>query len=81
MIECSGTGDCLLIRLLTPIEAGIVSHSGNRYAQAYAHRNTWCNTYPMEKKSDAHETLSLMFCIRMGPKHSGNGWSEQTGYG
>ena len=61
MIECSGTGDWLLICLLTPIDAGIVSHRGNRYAQVYAHRNTWRKAYPMEKKSDAHETLALMF--------------------
>ena len=24
------------------LEAGIVSHRGNRYAQVYAYRNTWC---------------------------------------
>ena len=38
------------------LEAGIVSHRGNKYAQVYAHRNTWCKAYPMAKKSDAHET-------------------------
>ena len=43
------------------IEAGITSHRGNRYAQVYGHRNTWCNAYPMAKKSDTHETLSLLF--------------------
>ena len=60
MIECSGTGDCLLICSDT-LEAEIVSHRGNKYAQVYAHRNTWCKAYPMAKKSDAHETLSLLF--------------------
>ena len=43
------------------LEAGIVLHRGNEYAQVCAHRNTWCNAYPMAKKSDAHETLSLLF--------------------
>ena len=42
-------------------EAGIVSHRGNKYAQVYAHRNTWCKAYPMTRKSNAHETLSLLF--------------------
>ena len=42
------------------LEAGIVSHRGNKYAQVYAHRTTWCKAYPMALKSDAHETLSLL---------------------
>ena len=43
------------------LEAGIVSHRGNKYVHVYAHRNTWCKAYPMAKKSDGHETLSLLF--------------------
>ena len=43
------------------LEAGIVLHRGHKYAQVYAHRNTWCKAYPMAKKSEAHETLSLLF--------------------
>ena len=43
------------------LEAGIISHRGNRYVQVYAHRNTWCMAYPMAKKTDAYETLSLLF--------------------
>ena len=43
------------------LEAGIVSHRGNKYAQVYAHWNTWCKAYPMARKSNAHETLSLLF--------------------
>ena len=43
------------------LEVGIISYRGNRYAQIYAHRNTWCKAFPMAKKSDAHETLSLLF--------------------
>ena len=29
------------------LEAGIVSHRGNKYAQVYAQRNTWCKAYLM----------------------------------
>ena len=43
------------------LEAGIVSHRGNKYAQVYALRNTLCKAYPMAKKSDAYEQLSLLF--------------------
>ena len=43
------------------LEAEIGSHRANKYAQVYAHKNTWCKAYPMAKKSDAHETLSLLF--------------------
>ena len=43
------------------LDAGIVSHRANKYAQVYAHRNTWCKAYAMATKSDAHETLSLLF--------------------
>ena len=32
------------------IEAGIISHRGNRYAQVYSQRNTWRKAYPMAKK-------------------------------
>ena len=60
MIECSGTGDCLLICLLTHLRQGLL-HTGEINAQVYAHRNTWCKAYPMTKKSDAHETWSLLF--------------------
>ena len=49
------------------LEAGIVSLKGNRYAQVYAHMNTWCKAYPMAKKSDAHETLSLLFAQERVP--------------
>ena len=52
----------LPVDLLTDtLEAGIVSHMGNKYAQVYAHRNTWCKAYPMAKKSAAHEILSFLF--------------------
>ena len=41
--------------------AGIIPLRWNRYDQVYAHNNTWCKAYPMAKKRDAHETLSLLF--------------------
>ena len=47
-------------RLHDTLEAKIVSHWRSRYAQVYTHRHTWCKAYPMAKKSDAHETLSLL---------------------
>ena len=43
------------------LEARIISNRGNRYAQVNAQRNTWCKAYPMAKKSDAHETIPLLF--------------------
>ena len=47
------------------LEAGIFSHRGKRYAQVYALRKTLCKAYPMARKSDAHETLSLL-CAHEG---------------
>ena len=41
--------------------AGIVSKSGNKYAQVYCSQYGWSRFHPMRNKSDAHETLSLMF--------------------
>lgn len=35
-------------------------HRQNRYAQVFATRFGWVRVYPMKKKSDAHEGLSLM---------------------
>ena len=37
------------------------AHRGNKYAQVYSHRSTWCKAYPMARTSEAHETLSLLF--------------------
>ena len=31
------------------------------YAQIFATADGWCRAYPMEKKSHAHEGLSLLF--------------------
>ena len=37
------------------------SKRGNSYAQIFATADGWCRAYPMEKKSEAHEGLSLLF--------------------
>jgi len=43
------------------MEASIVSwHRQNRYAQVFATRFGWVRAFPMKRKSDAHEALSLM---------------------
>jgi hypothetical protein len=43
------------------IFAGSVSQQGNKMAQAYAKSFGWARAHPMERKWDAHETLSLVF--------------------
>ena len=35
-------------------------HRRNRYAQIFATRYCWVRVFPMQKKSDAHEGLSIM---------------------
>ena len=50
------------------LEAAIVSKRGNRYAQVFGTPFGWYRAYPMEKKSDAHEGLSLMFARDGVPK-------------
>ena len=37
------------------------SRRGNKYAQVYYAENGWKRAFPMKKKSQAHETLSLLF--------------------
>ena len=45
-------------------------------------RNTWCKAYAMAKKSDAHETLSLLFAHEGVPSTLVMvRWNEKTGYG
>ncbi|KAL7530108.1 hypothetical protein ACHAXR_003313, partial [Thalassiosira sp. AJA248-18] len=41
--------------------AGTVSKRGNKYAQVYGTNFGWSRAYPMKKKSEAHESLSLLF--------------------
>ena len=41
--------------------AGTASKQGNKCAQAYATSFGWSRAYPLTKKGDAHESLSLLF--------------------
>ena len=41
--------------------AGSVSKRGNKYAQMYGAYFGWSRDFPLEKKGDTHETLSLLF--------------------
>jgi hypothetical protein len=43
------------------MESSVVSKRGNQYAQVFATPFGWTRVYPMKKKSDAHDGLSLMF--------------------
>ena len=46
---------------LDTMKASIRSRNGNKYAQVYCTRSGWTLAIPMQSKSDAHETLSLLF--------------------
>ena len=41
--------------------AGTVSKRGNKYAEVFATSFGWTRVFPMKKKSEAHEGLSLQF--------------------
>ena len=43
------------------IQAGVVSKSGNKFAQAYCTQYGWTRCYPMKTEFEAHKTLSLVF--------------------
>ena len=43
------------------MKANEVSNRGNRYVQVYCTPEGWTRAFPMKKKSEAHETLSLLF--------------------
>ena len=43
------------------LKAGTKFRRGNLYAQVYATPFHWCRAHPMKEKSEAHETLSLVF--------------------
>jgi hypothetical protein len=43
------------------MESDVVSKQGNKYAQIFATQFGWTRVYPMAKKSNAHEGLSLLF--------------------
>ncbi len=40
---------------------GSMSRQGNKMGQAYATSFGWARAYPMKRKGDTHETLSLIF--------------------
>ena len=41
--------------------AGMTSKHGNKYTQVYAMSIEWAGAHPMTKKSETHDTLSLVF--------------------
>ena len=41
--------------------SGTVSMRGNKYAEIFATDFGWASAYPMKRKSEAHEALSLLF--------------------
>ena len=41
--------------------AGTISRQGNKVAQVYATPFGWSRCHPMQRKGDAHQTLSLLF--------------------
>ncbi|KAI2510101.1 Reverse transcriptase (RNA-dependent DNA polymerase) [Fragilaria crotonensis] len=49
--------DCFTDTLIS----NTVSARNNKYAQIFATPDGWCRAFPMRKKSDAHEGLSLLF--------------------
>ena len=58
MTDSQDTGDFDLRCIQTP---SVRSRNGNKYAQVYCTRSGWTLAIPMQSKSDAHETLSLLF--------------------
>ena len=59
--------------------AGTKSKRGNKYAEIFVTKFGWSRAFPMAKKGDAHEALSLLF-RRDGvpPKMIVDGSKEQT---
>lgn len=55
------------------------SRRGNKYAEVYAATCGWCRAFPMKLKSEAHETLSLLFARDGVPTAMiVDGFKEQT---
>jgi hypothetical protein len=58
--------------------AGTPSHSGNKCSQAYSMSFGWARAHPMTRKSEAHETLSLLFhCDGVPPTMVFDGLNKQ----
>ena len=59
--------------------AGTPSRRGHEYAQVYSTSFAWLHTHPMTRKSNTHETLSLLFhCDGVPPVMTMDGSKEQT---
>lgn len=43
------------------LESSVKSYRGNKYAQVFGARNGWARAFPMKRKAEAHEALSLLF--------------------
>jgi hypothetical protein len=51
------------------IKAGFLSVHRNNYGQVFCLQYEWSRVHPMEKKSDAHEALSVVFkCDEFPPR-------------
>ena len=61
------------------LESSVLSRRGNRYGQVFCTSKGWCRAYPMKKKGEAHEALSLLLS-RVGapPELLVDGSKEQT---
>ena len=57
----------------------VKSKNGNQYAQIYCTNDGWSRVYPMKSKSEAHETLGLLFATE-GVPHTmiSDGAKEET---
>ena len=61
------------------LESKVKSSRGNKYAQVFTTRFGWSRAFPMAKKSDAHEGLSLLLAHDGAPPAIiVNGSKEQT---
>ena len=43
------------------MQSGVISKRKNKYAQVFSTPFGWARAFPMQKKSDAHEALSILF--------------------
>ncbi|MGL4350630.1 MAG: hypothetical protein ACRCT2_08740, partial [Plesiomonas shigelloides] len=43
------------------MKSNIISKRGNKYAQVYCSAEGWTRVFPIKKRSEAHETVSLLF--------------------
>ena len=43
------------------MSSSVLSKNGNKYAQVFSTDFGWAKAFPMQRKSEAHEALSLLF--------------------